>query len=178
MEDLGCEDYGGVWRPSLAERLASSASQALQATRKGGAPPTEISDRGAGVARGACVTGSGWWGAGAAKHAGQVARGVPAAGCRGSAFAKWRAVRGGGRWCRRKAAAFESGAWAAGGEAPGVTASGQAGEACWWHAAWERARLARGAFLKFADQWFLNLTGDKACRLDIVSMLPTLFPVR
>ena len=38
-------------------------------------------------------------------------------------------LRGGGRWWRRKAAAFERGAWAAGGEA-GVEASGQAGEAC------------------------------------------------
>ena len=43
-------------------------------------------------------------------------------------------LRGGGRWWRRKAAAFERGAWAAGGEA-GVEASGQAGEACRWRAA-------------------------------------------
>ena len=53
-------------------------------------------------------------------------------------------LRGGGRWRRRKAAAFERGAWAAGGEA-GVEASGQGGEACWWRAAWERAGLARAA---------------------------------
>ena len=45
-------------------------------------------------------------------------------------------LRGGGRWWRRKAAAFEHGAWAAGGEAR-VTASGQAGDACGWGAAWE-----------------------------------------
>ena len=51
-------------------------------------------------------------------------------------------LRGGGRWWRRKAAAFERGAWAAGGEA-GLEASGQADEACRWCAAWERAGLAR-----------------------------------
>ena len=62
-----------------------------------------------------------------------------------------RAVRGGGRWWRRKAAAFERGAWAAGGEA-GVEASGQAGEACRWRAAWERAGLAR------ARTWRCGLT--------------------
>ena len=43
-------------------------------------------------------------------------------------------LRGGGRWWRRKAAAFERGAWAAGGE-EGIEASGQAGEACRWRAA-------------------------------------------
>ena len=51
-------------------------------------------------------------------------------------------LRGGGRWWRRKAAAFERGAWAAGGEA-GVEASGEAGEACGWRVAKERAGLAR-----------------------------------
>ena len=49
-------------------------------------------------------------------------------------------LRGGGSWWKRKAAAFERGAWATGGEA-GVEASGQAGEACLWRAAWERAGL-------------------------------------
>ena len=46
-------------------------------------------------------------------------------------------LRGGGRWWRRKAATFERGDWAAGGEA-GVEASGQPG-ACGWRAAWGRA---------------------------------------
>ena len=45
------------------------------------------------------------------------------------------------RWWRRKATAFERGAWVVGGEA-GMEASGQAGEACRWRASsWERAGL-------------------------------------
>ena len=60
-------------------------------------------------------------------------------------------LRGGGRWWRRKAAAFERGAWVVGGEA-GMEASGQAGEACRWRAAWERAGLAR------ARTWRCGLT--------------------
>ena len=47
----------------------------------------------------------------------------------------WEArLQGGVRWWRRKAAAFERGAWVVGGEA-GMEASGQAGEACRWRAA-------------------------------------------
>ena len=61
--------------------------------------------------------------------------------CRKSGEARPR-LRGGVRWRRRKAAAFERGAWAAGGEA-GVEASGEAGEACGWRVAKERAGLAR-----------------------------------
>ena len=88
--------------------------------------------------REARFAGSGWWGAGTARHAGQVARlsdQKAVVACAKSCEAR---LRGGGRWWRRKAAAFERGAWAAGGEA-GVTASGQAGEAC-ARAAWERGQ--------------------------------------
>ena len=94
-----------------------------------------IIDRDAGVARGV-RRGLGLAGRGYGEARGQVAQAERSAGCRGM-----RKVRQGEaarrRWWRRKAAAFERGAWAAGGEA-GVEASGQGGEACWWRAAWER----------------------------------------
>ena len=71
--------------------------------------------------RGACVAGSCL-----AKHAGQVASDRQAVvACAKSGEAR---LRSGGRWWRRKAAAIERGAWAAGGE-EGVTASSQCGEA-------------------------------------------------
>ena len=78
--------------------------------------------------------GSGWRGAGAARHAGQVARAVRSAGCRGTCKVWEARLRVGVRWWRRKEAVFERGAWVVGGEA-GMEASGQAGEACRWRAA-------------------------------------------
>ena len=53
--------------------------------------------------RGACVAGSGWWAAGTASHAGQVARAVRSAGCRGTRKV-WR-----GEAARRRALAEKEG---------------------------------------------------------------------
>ena len=67
------------------------------------------------------------------------ARGPGGAGCCGTRKLLWQ-LMGRGQGCEAAGAGvFERGAWAASGEA-GVEASGQAGEACRWRAAWERGR--------------------------------------
>ena len=74
--------------------------------------------------------------AGVTRHAGCAIRQAVMA-CAKSAEAR---LRGGGRWWRRKAATFERGAWATGGEVG--AASGEAGQACGWRAAWSGPRDA------------------------------------
>ena len=94
-------------------------------------------------------------GLGLAGHLYGEARGTGGAGCEAvvaCAKSGEARLRGGVRWWRRKATAFERGAWAAGGEA-GMEASGQAGEVCLWRAAWER-----GAGLARVRTWRCGLT--------------------
>ena len=80
-----------------------------------------------------------------AKHAGQVARAERSAGCRGM-----RKVWRGEAASRRALVEKEGGGVRARGlgggrREAGMEASGQAGEACRWHAAWERGRAGARA---------------------------------
>ena len=151
LDHLLVRVHRGVTRGADAQASQNALGrlrQALRATRQ-----PNISDRGAGAGRGACVAGSGWRGTGTAKHAGQVARAVRSAGCGGTRKVWETRLQGGVRGSRRNIAAFERRAWVVGGEA-GMEASGQAGEACRWRAAlgWLGLAARRGCDERICDE--------------------------
>ena len=84
-------------------------------------------------------------------------RAVRSAGCRGKV---WRGERGGVRWWRRKAATFEHGVWA--GREAGMEASGQAGAAYGWRAAWGGPGWLAGCWRNWATTWLGERDGHKS----------------